>query len=263
MPNDMPRSSAPSPFESAQIKKNTSVLLIGREQPDALYNLLLYHSFKVHHVATALEGERLFSTAAYDVVIVDAMLPDADGLAFIRWLSSLAHSPGILVRTEIETEVDRIVALELGADDVFNTLCNPREVIARTRAIMRRRFSEATRHERKPESNFVDSLHKGFFFAGWLLDSEHRRLFSPSGVRVSITNAEYVILSCLLEDPGVVKDRETLIELKTDNNGIEKPRTVDVLIARLRKKLASYDDIVIIETVHGLGYKSLSNVKKV
>jgi DNA-binding response OmpR family regulator len=222
-----------------------------------LQDALLRHAFIVDYVHTASDLKKSLSEVGYDIVILGMTLPDADGLAVLQWLRLMAHRPGILVRSGTDDEVDRIVALELGADDCVTISCSLREIIARVRAISRRRSADSVwstsidrvNGEAKPQTTFT--------FSGWVLHSDSRQMLAPTGEVMQLTNTEYIMLKSLLSDPGAIKDRFSLRGPNPDEF-TEDIRSTDVLVSRLRKKLAKIGGKGLIQTVRGEGYRLTS-----
>jgi DNA-binding response OmpR family regulator len=238
-----------------------SVLIIDSEELGSLKDALLSSYFSVTHARVVGDLNAILSGTSYDLVILNTNIPDADGLNVLRWLAAEDHSHGILVLTNISNEIDRIVALEIGADDIVDQSCSSRELIARARAILRRCSNERSRTDAVQVLDTRELPLKGFKFLGWVLDCQRTMLFSPDGLRVDITWFEYQILKLLLSEPGIVKGRSELLGLRNEDSEVEHPRTVDVVVARLRKKFSQRGSDNIIETVRGGGYRSVSHVE--
>jgi DNA-binding response OmpR family regulator len=234
----------------------SSVIIVdsGSDIFHRLRDMLLSRSCSVDHAHTAGALDKALSDTYYDVIVLNVTLPDADGLIVLRRLTLMDHRPGILVVSGTDDEIDRIVALEVGADDCVAKSCTPREINARVGAIMRRRVSEC---ERTEESDRKALAQASFRFSGWTLQCDSRQLFTPLGYAVSVTNREYEILSLLLSDPGIVRDRASLLG-STEGETSEELRSVDVLVSRLRKKLAQYGGQELIQTVPDRGYRIIS-----
>jgi two-component system OmpR family response regulator len=173
-------------------------------------------------------------------------MPGEDGLELARWLRSESNVP-IIMLTAMAEETDRIIGLELGADDYVTKPFNPRELLARIRAVLRR----------TGESD--DKSHEGsartYRFSGWLLETARRRLLDPAGVEVAITGGEYELLVALLDRPNRVLTRDMLLDLLRGRQAGPFDRAIDVAVSRLRRKLE--DDgrhSQLIKTVRGGGY---------
>jgi two-component system OmpR family response regulator len=181
-----------------------------------------------------------------DLIILDIMLPGEDGLSLCRRLRAESRVP-ILMLTARGDEIDRIVGLEMGADDYLSKPFNPRELLARVRSVLRRAHS-------LPDNLAAEDVH-GYRFAGWRLDTRLRQLLSPAGVLVDLSGAEYKILRVLVEHPNRVLTRDQLLEFTQGREAGAYDRAIDVQIGRLRRKL---DDDPreprLIKTVRNEGY---------
>ena len=190
------------------------------------------------------EMERALAEARIDLIVLDLMLTGEDGFSLCRRLRETSQIP-ILMLTAKSEEVDRILGLELGADDYLAKPFNPRELLARIRAILRRVSAEA------PEQDERKRLH----FAGWTLDVSLRQLLSPEGARVSITGAEFDLLHALCLRPGRVLSRDQLLDLTQGRAAGPFERSIDVLISRIRQKIERDPrNPEIIRTIRSGGY---------
>lgn len=193
-------------------------------------------------VATETELDRALARDAVDLVLLDIMLSDADGLQICRRLRENSRLPIILL-TALADESDRVLGLEMGADDYLTKPFSARELLARIRAVLRRTSDQVWVHQQQP----VDS----FRFAGWVLCVRQRNLTNPEGALVSLTGGEFDLLSALARHPGKVLNRDQLLELTKGRSAQPFDRSVDVQLSRLRKKL---NDDSLIKTVRGGGY---------
>jgi two-component system OmpR family response regulator len=226
-----------------------------REIRDLLARFLERNRFRVTAARDGREARRAWSAGHYQLVVLDLMLPGESGLDIARWLRSQGNVP-IIMLTAMGDETDRIIGLELGADDYLPKPFNPRELLARMRAVMRR---TAEQSERKPES---DS--RVLRFAGWLLEPTRRRLLNPDGVEVPLTGGEYELLMALLDRANRVLTRDMLLDLLRGRQAGPFDRAIDVAISRLRRKLE--DDgrnAQVIKTVRGGGYVLAADVERV
>jgi two-component system OmpR family response regulator len=188
----------------------------------------------------ALDANRI------DLVVLDLMLPGDDGLTLCRQLRSRSSLP-VLMLTARGEEVDRIVGLEMGADDYLAKPFNPRELLARIRSILRRA------HALPP--NLVPEDVASFRFAGWTLDVATRNATGPDGLVVPLSGAEFRLLRVLLEHPNRVLSREQLLELANGRETVLFDRSIDVLVGRLRRRLRDDGkDPTLIKTARGEGY---------
>lgn len=199
-------------------------------------------------VSVAEDGramDKVLAAARVSLVVLDRMLPGEDGLSICRRLRANSDVP-IIILTAQADEVERIVGLEMGADDYLGKPFNPRELLARIRAVLRRRDDQ---HDRAAPA------HKGYRFAGWSLDAATRRLFDPNGTRVDLTGAEFDLLVVFCERPGRALSREQIIDLTQGREAGPTERSVDILISRLRRKLErDPKDPELFQTIRSSGY---------
>ncbi|MBV9565111.1 MAG: response regulator [Bradyrhizobium sp.] len=197
----------------------------------------------------ALEGARI------DLIVLDVMLPGEDGLSLCRRVRASAAIP-IVMLTAVGSETDRIVGLEMGADDYLPKPFNPRELLARVRAVLRRASA--------PAGGQLNGAGRALEFCGWRLDVSGRRLFSPAGALVPLRAAEFDLLLALAERPQRVLNREQLLDLSRGRAAASFDRSVDVQISRLRRKLnIEPDGPELIKTVRGGGYVFAASVAAV
>ena len=193
-----------------------------------------------------------------DIILLDIRLPDQDGLTIARRLRATSAIP-IIMLTGMGSDIDRIVGLELGADDYVVKPFNPRELVARIKAVLRRTSGQPMK------ASPSESLgHDRRRFGGWLLDRTARVLADPAGNPVSLTNAEYLLLDALVEAPHRVLSRERLLERTHAFEADVFDRTIDVLILRLRRKIEPNPQAPrFIRTERGAGYVFGVDVDKV
>lgn len=182
------------------------------------------------------------------LVILDIMLPGEDGLSICRRLRARGDLP-ILMLTAKGDDVDRIVGLEVGADDYLPKPFNPRELLARIRAVLRRSAPAAPDAAAQPPRRTVG-------FAGLVADLDARSVQTANGTEVELTSAEFELLACFLERPRRVLSREQLLDWTRGRNADPFDRTIDVSVSRLRRKLATVDPDAaqLIKTVRNGGY---------
>ena len=208
-----------------------------------------------YQVETARDGptmDRALAQNRFDVVILDLMMPGEDGLSICRRLSA-GGAVAIIILSAMGEEVDRIVGLELGADDYLPKPSNPRELLARIRAVLRRRG---------PGGDGRAVITRQYGFAGYSLDPARRRLKSPTGLVVLLTRGELALLMQLLERPGEVLSRDQLLDGARLDEGDVFDRSIDVQISRLRRKIGDRDGQEIIRTVRGAGYRLTAPVTR-
>ena len=195
----------------------------------------------------------LFDKESIDLVLLDLKLPGEDGMQLAQALRERATVPIVLLTGRNE-EADRVMGLELGADDYITKPVSPRELLARVRAVLRRYQVQATLPER-------DSTRRAYRFAGWELNLRTRRLTSPQGTAVELSNGEFSLLSALCRAPRRVLSRDQLLSMSRLHEGEVYDRTIDVQIRRLRLKIeADTSNPLLILTERGAGYQLASEV---
>ncbi|MGH8138248.1 MAG: response regulator [Steroidobacteraceae bacterium] len=217
-----------------------------REIRTLLSQYLEKHDFRTTAVADGKEMRRVMERSRVDLVVLDLMLPGEDGLAICREVRTRSQVPIIMLTARGE-DVDRIVGLELGADDYVPKPFNPRELLGRIKAVLRR----AAHAPRDPSPDTIRS----FTFSGWKLDTTTRTLTDLEGKEVPLSGAEYRLLAVLLSSANRVLSRAQLTELLRGREADPFDRSIDVRVSRLRQILA--DDArapQIIKTVYGEGY---------
>jgi DNA-binding response OmpR family regulator len=200
-------------------------------------------------ISTAPDGRemsRVLAAGGVDLVILDLKLGNENGLEIVRSLRSHSHLPIIVITGQYCEEIDRIVGLELGADDYLTKPFSPRELLARMGAVLRRSQAQVLRPETRRAR---------YRFAGWELNLRTRRLTSPSGDIVPLTNGEFALLAALLQSPQRVLSREHLLNASRVHDNEVFDRSIDVQIMRLRRKI-EVDAAApqLIKTVRSAGY---------
>jgi two-component system OmpR family response regulator len=217
-----------------------------RDVRGLLTQFLEKHGFRVTAVPDGRSLRRALATQRVDLVVLDVMLPEEDGLTICRRLSSEGQVP-IIMLTGKGDDVDRIIGLEIGADDYLAKPFNPRELLARARNVLRR-WDLAPR---KPPSDEVSH----YRFAGWTLDTAARELMDSDGQRQALTGAEFRLLLAFVSHPNRVLSRHQLIELTSTRRTELFDRSIDVRVSRLRHLLKDQSGTPrIIKTVYGDGY---------
>lgn len=204
-------------------------------------DFLVQHGFRVAGAADGTEMDRRIAAERPALIVLDLMLPGEDGLAICRRLSGAGRIPVIML-SALGEETDRIVGLEIGADDYLPKPCSPRELLARVRAVLRR------------NDGVEPSGGAAWQFAGWGFDPHRRELRSPSGVAVSLSSGEFRLLTAFLERPLRVLTRDQLLDFARGSEADVYDRAIDVQVSRLRKKLADHDGAELIVTVRSEGY---------
>jgi len=189
--------------------------------------------------------DRILADTRISLIVLDRMLPGEDGLSICRRLRATSDIP-IIILTAQADEVERIVGLEMGADDYLGKPFSPRELLARIRAVLRRR-DDAHSTAASPKRSYK--------FAGWSLDGTMRRLYDPGGARVELTGAEFEVLLVFCERPGRTLSRDQIIDLTQGREAAPSERSVDILISRLRRKLErDPKDPELLQTIRSSGY---------
>ena len=206
------------------------------------------HGFRVSAVAGGKEMARVIDEDVVDLIVLDLKLAEEDGLQLVRELRVKSNLPIIIVTGHRRDEVDRIVGLELGADDYLTKPFNVRELLARVRSVLRRAEVQRTAPPK-------DAKGAKYRFAGWELNTRTRRLRSPEGRSVALTVGEYSLLTAFLRSPQQVLSREQLLAASRVHDDEVYDRSVDVQILRLRRKLeADPSAPELIKTERGAGY---------
>lgn len=214
------------------------------------------HGFRITAVRDAREARRAWTRGAFQLVVLDLMLPGEGGLDLARWLRD-QEDVAIIMLSAMGEDTDRIIGLELGADDYIAKPFNPRELLARIRAIMRRASDS---QDAAPNG---DRTARPLRFAGWTLEPARRRLLNPEGVEVPLTGGEYDLLFALLERANRVLTRDMLLDLLRGRQAGPFDRAIDVAVSRLRRKLDDQGGgAQLIKTVRGGGYVLAATVER-
>lgn len=230
------------------------VLLVDDEAAlrEPLADYLVRQGFAVTQAATAAEARSRLGENGFDLVLLDIMMPGEDGLSLCRHLVETRQIPVIFITARGEA-TDRIVGLEIGADDYVVKPFDPRELVARIRSVLRRAG-------RQPAETGEASV---FEFEGWRLDPLKRRLTDPEGAFVAISSAEFRLLMAFLEHPRQVLDRDRLLDMVQGREAHLFDRAVDNQISRLRRKVeVDSRNPQLIQTVWGGGYMLAAEVRK-
>ncbi len=199
-------------------------------------------------VALARDGVEMSAvlcSEAIDLIVLDLMLPGAGGLDLCRELRRTSSLPVIMLTAKGD-ETDRIVGLEVGADDYLAKPFNPRELLARIKAVLRRS---------QGESGVSPARRNGYAFDGWRVDLARRELINPEGALVELSGAEFDLLIAFMESPNRVLSRDWLLEAARNRTSDVFDRSVDVLVSRLRRKIEQGGEgPIVIKTVRGAGY---------
>ena len=205
------------------------------------------HNMRVNSASGRQEMARLFAAGEPDLVVLDLRLDQEDGLDLLREIRTRSDIPVIITTGDRRDEIDRVVGLELGADDYVTKPFSLRELLARIRAVLRRQEAGRATSPRDAERG-------RYRFGGWQLDPRNRRLTDPSGTEVPLTKGEYALLTAFLDAPQRPLSREQLLQATRVHEDIFD-RSIDVQILRLRRKLETNPSAPqIIRTERGVGY---------
>jgi len=236
---------------------NAPHILVIDDDPLICQLVVEYMSKNDMRVSAGKSGKEMFEIIdreAIDLVLLDLKLPGEDGMQLARTLRERATVPIVLLTGRNE-EADRVMGLELGADDYVTKPFSPRELLARVRAVLRRYQVQATLPER-------DNARRAYRFSGWELNLRTRRLISREGVSVELSNGEFSLLSALCHAPQRVLTRDQLLSMSRLHEAEVYDRAVDVQIRRLRLKIeADSANPVLIITERGAGYRLASDVE--
>jgi DNA-binding response OmpR family regulator len=237
-------------------RTQTHILVID-DDPDIrelVVEYLVKNDMRVSAGCCGREMFELFDSQAIDLVLLDLKLPGEDGMQLARTLRERATVPIVLL-TGCNEEADRVMGLELGADDYVTKPFSPRELLARVRAVLRRYQVQSTLPERSNDR-------RAFRFSGWELNLRTRRLLSSDGEPVELSNGEFSLLNALCRSPQRVLTRDQLLSMSRLHEAEVHDRTIDVQIRRLRMKIeADSSNPVLIVTERGAGYRLASDVE--
>ncbi|MFD2236892.1 response regulator transcription factor [Aureimonas populi] len=234
----------------------TSVLVV---DDDLEIRRLLGRYLESQGFQTALAGSRReceakIADGAFDLVVLDVMLPDGSGLDICRDIKDRRPDLAVILLTALKEDVDRIVGLEIGADDYLGKPFNPRELAARIRAVLRRGAAAVAPSEAPA---------RAYLFEGYRAETARRRVLDPKGRELALTGAEFDLLLIFLERPARVLSRETLLDLLHGRASTDPfDRTIDVTMSRLRRKFGDNGVFRLFKTVRNGGYQFAAHVER-
>lgn len=212
-----------------------------------LADYLVRYGFDIHLACDADSMRHQLQRHSIDLIVMDVMLPGTDGLSLTREVRKLDAPIPVIMLTARADHFDRVLGLENGADDYVTKPFEPRELVARIQAVLRR----ATVRQNATTLPPGNVIH----FNGWHLNAQHHTLHAPNGVTVALSNAEFRLLCSFLHTPRRLFSREQLIELAHGHTAGAGERSIDLLVSRLRQKLAGTPDGPdMIKTIRGHGY---------
>ncbi|RVD32936.1 response regulator transcription factor [Mesorhizobium sp. M4A.F.Ca.ET.020.02.1.1] len=206
--------------------------------------------FRVSVAADRRESEQKLGSGQFDLIVLDVMLPDGSGLDICRALRDRKPHIPVILLTALKEDVDRIIGLELGADDDLGKPFNPRELAARIRAVLRRSAPE----EAPPRVRVYQ-------FAGYRLEPDTRKVMDAEGALIDLTGAEFDLLQVFLDRPGRLLSRDQLLDLTQGRERDPLDRSVDVLMSRLRRKFGDAGEGPLFKTVRNGGYQLTARVE--
>lgn len=223
-------------------------ILIVDDDPE-IRNLLRRYlegqGFRISTAADRRECESRVRDGNPDLLVLDVMLPDGSGLEICRTLHATRPDLRVILLTALKEDVDRIVGLELGADDYLGKPFNPRELVARIKAVLRRSGSD----DPGPTDDRI------YDFAGFRADPAQRCVLAADGAEIELTGAEFDLLRVFLERPARLLSRDQLLDLTQGRDRDPLDRSIDVLMSRLRRKLSENEPGTIFRTVRNGGYQ--------
>lgn len=209
------------------------------------------HGYRTDTAGNPSEMRAKLASGSFDLIVLDVMMPQEDGLTALKGLVA-GGGPPVIMLSAVGGDVDRIVGLEMGAEDYMEKPCNPRELLARIRTVLRRNRGAAAAEPAPAPAPVAENW---IGFAGWRMQPDSRVVAAPSGQDVTLSDAEFRLLRALLDHPRRVLTRDQLLDFAHGESADHFDRAIDVQISRLRRKLAAADDgAELIRTVRNEGY---------
>ncbi|MEH6662057.1 MAG: response regulator [Parasphingorhabdus sp.] len=233
----------------------THILLVDDEASlrEPLAEYLIKQGYKVQQASDASVARSLLNAYDFDIILLDIMMPGEDGLSLCRFVTDKTDIPVIFISAKTE-ETERIIGLELGADDYITKPFSPRELVARIKVVLRRADKGGTTQN--------GTTGGAYQFSGWTLKCDKRSLIDADGVNISLSTGEYQMLLALVSRAGKVLNRDQLLDITQGREAHAFDRAVDNQISRLRRKIeADPKNPEIIKTVWGGGYVLAGEVK--
>ena len=224
-----------------------------RDIRDLLAKYLTKHGYRVSVADGGQAMKRIITSSAIDLVVLDLMMPGEDGLTLCRDLRAKTELPVIML-TAMGEDTDRVIGLEMGADDYLTKPFNPRELLARIKAVLRR-----TNSLPQPRSQLDSGRIR---FDRWILDTAQRELVGEDGVALPLSTAEFLLLSAFIQHPKMVLSRDQLLDLTKGREAAAFDRSIDNQVSRLRRKIeADPKKPELIKTVWGGGYSFTPEIR--
>lgn len=226
-------------------------VLVVDDDPDLRWMVQTYlekHGFLVQTAEDGAAMRTLFDNDSFDLVVLDVTMPGEDGFTLARYLRE-HHEVGIVMLTAASDVVDRVLGLEIGADDYMTKPFEPRELMARVKSVLRRLSAQ------KPDPAQEDATGNRVAFGQYKLDLDSHTLFDEDGEEIKITTMEFDLLKAFAENPDRVLNRDTLLNLAHNRDWDPYDRSIDIRITRIRRKIEpDPSKPCIIKTVRGAGY---------
>ena len=240
----------PGQSDSCDVMSDSPHILVvddHRDIRDSLSRYLKEHGFRVSAAADAAAARRVVRDAALELVVLDIMMPGEDGLSLCRWLRETTDIPVILL-TAVAEEMDRVIGLEMGADDYITKPFSPRELLARVRAVLRRAAAMPAQRDQVDEQTVR--------FDRWVFHVAQQELVDETGVAVALSTGEHRLLLAFVRHANRVLSRDQLLDLTQGREAEVFDRSVDNQVSRLRRKIEQDSaNPVLIKTVWGGGYR--------
>ncbi|WP_108648898.1 response regulator [Dongshaea marina] len=236
--------------------KSKQLLVVDDDQEirQLLEEYLQRAEFDVLTAANGVEMHQLLENNQPDLIILDIMMPGDDGFTLCKQIRTRSEVP-IIMLTAASDEADKIIGLELGADDYIAKPFSPRELLARIKALLRRAQFQT------PQEEIPEKTHRYHHFAGWTLDGLTHHLSHEDGTVQDLSGSDFTLLQLFLLNPGAVLDRDTISDATRGRESLPMERGIDVQISRLRQKLRdSGKNPHIIKTIRGNGYMLIAEV---
>ncbi|UPG90807.1 response regulator [Luteibacter aegosomaticola] len=230
-----------------------ALILVVDDDPE-LRNLIASflggHGYRLQVAENATQMDLAIARERPDLVVLDVMMPGEDGLSAARRLAA-EKGPPVIILSALGGDTDRIIGLEVGADDYLAKPCNPRELLARVRAVLRRSSSSepAEPGDARP-----------YLFAGWRFDVTRRDLRDPTGIFINLSDGEFALLRAFVDHPQRILTRDQLLDLVHGGRTEVYDRAIDTQISRLRRKLNDRASMEMIRTVRNEGYMLVPKV---
>ena len=251
-----PRIGSVEPLHKSGMAKQVLVIEDDRVVRNFIEEFLTGEGYRVIATGAGDSMSRILTEHEIDLAILDIGLPGENGLELTKRIRAGSDLPIIMV-TARDDIVDKVVGLEIGADDYISKPFEPRELLARVRSVLRRAHRSSIQPAKAEERPRTVAR-----FAGWRLDLQRRQLMSPGNDSVQLTSAEFDLLSALISRPNRVLSREQLIDLSYGRTMYPFERSIDTLVARLRRKIEiDRRNPVLIKTVRGAGYVFSADVE--